>query len=323
MGIEDKVFLVTGGAGFIGSHLVQTLLAQGARKVIALDHLQYGSWRNLESLSSRQTNELQLLTLDFTQLTESELAQLFQGVDYLYHLAAEKHNQSLGSPDRVLDANVNGTYRLFHAATQAGVQKVIFTSSLYAYGSMTPPEMVETQIPKPHTLYGVSKLTGENLLQYFHETYKLRYTTLRLFFTYGPRQFAGMGYKSVIMKNFERILTGLPPTITGNGQQSLDYIYVSDVVRALILSLGQQADAETFNVGSGLAISVLELTNTMLKVANSDLAPQFIAPDWTAGSYRVSNSEKIRRLLHWEPLIPLNEGLSEVYRWMAIQKTLA
>jgi UDP-glucose 4-epimerase len=319
MHIEGRVFLVTGGAGFIGSHLIEYLLLNGARKVIALDYLRYGTWENLNVSVSRLNERLHLITSDFSEMTDAELSQRLQGVDYLYHLAAEKHNQSVDSPERVLAVNVNGTYRLLRAAAKAQVQKVIFTSSLYAYGRMHLPAMVETDIPKPHTVYGVSKLAGENLLHHLYCQYQLRYTVLRLFFTYGARQFAGMGYKSVIVKNFERMLAGMPPIIIGDGQQALDYIYVDDVVRALALSLDSQADQEVLNIGSGQAVTVQALTEQMLLVTESGLNPVFELPDWTAGSCRVSDNRKVKQILQWEPKISLQAGLSEVHRWMQAQ----
>src|SRR5208282_3392702 len=119
----------------------------------------------------------------------------------------------------------------------AGVQKVVFTSSLYAYGRMGAPPLTEEEAPTPHTVYGISKLSGEHLCRHFSLLAKIPVVCLRLFFTYGPRQYSGLGYKSVIVKNFDRILNGQNPIVYGNGNQELDYIYVDDVVSALLLAM--------------------------------------------------------------------------------------
>lgn len=323
MSVQTSCFLVTGGAGFIGSHLVDALLEQGAREVRVLDNLRGGSWDNLADAQARYGDRLVLIEEDFSTAPESALRHALQGVDYLYHLAAEKHQQSVNQPELVLQVNVTGTYRLLQAASQAKVQKVIFTSSLYAYGTMSPPTMEESQVPKPNTVYGISKLTGEQLLHHFYQQYNLRYTTLRLFFTYGPRQFAGLGYKSVILKHFEAILQGKPPTIFGDGTQALDYIYIDDVVRALLLSLSPRADQATLNISNGQPVSINTLTQVILRITHCFLEPIQAPPDWTAGSYRVGNSAMATQRLRWIPATSLENGLIQVYNWLLRRKKQA
>jgi UDP-glucose 4-epimerase len=296
--------------------LVSKLLDEGAQKVIALDNLRCGTWNNLAEPLHKYGPKLIQQAVDFAEMDLESLEKTLAGVDYLFHLAAEKHNQSKASPEHVLNVNVIGTHRLFQAAVHAKVRKTIFTSSLYAYGAMQPPAMTESQIPAPHTVYGVSKLTGEHLLHYLHAQHGMNYTALRLFFVYGPRQYAGMGYKSVILSNFERILQGEPPVIFGNGEQALDYTYVDDVVRALIAGLNPNANGHVINIGSGVATSVNALTCMMMKTAGSAVQPINASPDWTAGSCRVSDNSKARRILGWEPTIPLEAGLHSVYRWL-------
>ena len=312
--VRDASFVVTGGAGFIGSHLVGALLEQGARRVVVLDSLRTGSWRN-----TPEDPRAERITADLGSIAEEELRKLLEGADYLFHLAAEKHNQAIDMPDRVLEVNVNGTFRLFRAAVAARVQKVVFTSSLYAAGRLTLPPMTEADLPEPRTVYGTSKLTGEHLLRYFAISERLRSTSFRLFFVYGPKQFSGTGYKSVIVANFERILRGEAPVIVGDGRQSLDYTHVDDVVRCLMLGLAPAADGEVINVGQGSAVSVNELTELMLEVAGSSLRPVTAPPDWTAGSHRQCRNDKARQLLGWSPLVGLRDGLAGVYAWMREQ----
>ncbi len=309
--VREATFLVTGGAGFIGSHLSRRLLDDGARSVIAMDNLRTGSWNNTPT-----DQRLRRVTADLSLAKTEELSALLDGVDYVFHLAAEKHNQALDIPERILEVNVGATFRLFAAASAAQVKKVVFTSSLYAAGRLHLPAMREDDLPDPRTVYGISKLTGEHLLRHFASAAELHFAALRLFFVFGPRQFAGSGYKSVIVKNFERILRGEAPVIKGDGEQSLDYVYVDDVVEALILSLCPEADGGLFNIASGQAVTVSHLTDEMLTVAGSSLHPAHAAPDWTAGTHRVGDNTRAREVLGWSPTVPLREGLHAVYNWM-------
>jgi len=306
--VRDASFLVTGGAGFIGCHTIDALLRGGARRVIALDNLSTGRWDNVP-----QDDRVERLTADLARVSPQEMQNAFSGVDYLLHLAAEKHNNAIDAPERVLSVNVDATFRLFRAAADARVRKVIFTSSLYANGRLTLPPMREDDVPEPKTVYGISKLAGEHLLRYFAAQ---RWTALRLFFVYGPKQFAGSGYKSVIVTNFERILRSEAPVIFGDGQQALDYVHVSDVTRAILSALAEAADGEVVNVGTGKAVSVKQLTDCMLEVARSSLRPVNAPADWTAGTHRVCDNSKARQLLGWSPSIAMRDGLAEVYAWM-------
>ena len=309
--VRNASFLVTGGAGFIGSHLVEALIRRGASRVTAIDNLRAGDWQRVPNDS-----RVEKLTLDISELSSEELAQLLGGRDFVFHLAAEKHNQSRSTPERVLEVNVNAAFRLFQACAAARVRKVVFTSSLYALGRLTLPPMRESDLPEPRTVYGVSKLAGELLLSHFRVAENLRSSALRLFFVYGPRQLAGGGYKSVIVRNFERILRGERPVIFGDGEQALDYTHVDDVVRALLLALDGKGDGETIHIGSGSAVTVNALTGLMLDIARSSLRPKYEAADETAGWHRVADNRKAQQLLGWTPSIPMPEGLQTVYQWM-------
>jgi UDP-glucose 4-epimerase len=311
--IQDATIMVTGGCGFIGSHLVRELHRRGAGRIIALDSLRYGDRSNLGG--EVEGVEVVKFTLGFDE--PSVLAAKLAGVRFLFHLAAEKHNQSKDDPLAVLRANVDGTYVLLDAAARAGVEKVVFTSSLYAYGRMSGPPFVEDEVPHPRTVYGISKLCGEHLLGHFHAEHGLAYDVLRYLFVYGPRQYAGMGYKSVIVKSFERLLAGEPPVVFGDGAQALDYVFVDDAVEATIGALESDVAGETMNVGSGAATTVRDLIALMQSVAGRSLPARNDPPDWTAGSSRVGDVAKIERLLGWRARTTLREGLEKTFRWMS------
>lgn len=308
---ENKNILVTGAAGFIGSHLCKYLAQVNPRKILALDSLNYGTWQNLGELKN-----IELIKADLAELSSDDFLNLMKKTDYVFHLAAEKHNQSKDSPQKVIDVNISATYRLIDSAAKSSIKKFVFTSSLYAYGNMQSSAMKETDIPKPRTIYGTSKLAGEHILNEFAIKNQLDYNVARLFFTYGTHQYCGMGYKSVIVSNFERIIKGERPTIYGDGEQSLDYIYVNDIIEGLTMLASDKSSRSVFNLGSGTAVSVNTLTKLMLKVSGSKLEPLYCDADWTHGSSRGSDPSKAKQELNWQAKVSLEAGLTKVYEWM-------
>ncbi len=309
--IRDSSIAVTGGCGFIGSHLVAELARRGARRIVVIDSLRYGKRENLPAGVAVEVLQHELGFGDV-----SELERALGGVDMLFHLAAEKHNQSKDDPSRVLRSNVEGTATLYSAAARAGVKKVVFSSSLYAYGRLDGPPMVETEVPLPRTVYGISKLTGEHLLAFFGREHGFSHVTLRYFFVYGPRQFAGTGYKSVIVKSFEHLVRKEPAVIFGDGLQSLDYVYVVDAVDATCRAMESSISGEVLNVGSGISTSVADLVHSITRVAGGSPTPEHGPADWTAGSHRVGNVRRIESVLGWTAETSLEDGLRKTLEWI-------
>jgi len=310
--LAGRVVAVTGGAGFIGSHLVAALLKAGVKRVHVIDSFEYGDPRNIEFGPA----EVEVTKLTLGAGVRDELLPRFENVDYLFHLAAEKHNQSIDNPLKVIDSNISGAYEVLAAACQAGVRKVVFTSSLYAYGRMSGPPFVETELPRPKTVYGISKLAGEHLCSFFQAKRGLQCVSLRYMFVYGPKQFACQGYKSVIVKNFDRLLKGEPPVINGDGRQVLDYIFVEDVVELTMRAMVMPISSEIVNICSGCGISVLSLTDLMQQAAETAYDPVFAAPDSTHGSSRVGDPSRMLSMLQYQPAVPIESGLRITLRWM-------
>lgn len=300
--------LVTGAAGFIGCHLVEALHEQGCA-VIGVDDERSGDWHRLQAPCTQ-------VRRDLADLDPSELTELCSDVDVVFHLAAEKHNSAKATPQRIIDVNISATRRLFDAAATSHRAKVVFASSLYAYGSMGPDRMRESDLPTPKTVYGVSKLAGEHLLRVASDDHGLPWSVARLFFVYGPRQYAEGGYKSVIVSNFERLARGEAPTVYGDGEQSLDYVYVDDVVAALVSMADAGHDGKTLNIASGRPMSVNALTEAMLRVSGSGLAARMCAPDWTGGSSRVGDPAAAARELGWKADTPIEVGLQRCWDWL-------
>ena len=301
--------LVTGAAGFIGSHLCRRLVEDGDAQIVAIDNLRSGDW-------ARCPAGLTKVEADIAEVTASEWQDLCSGVDYVYHLAAEKYNSSKSTPDKVLATNVVATERLSRAAALAGVKRFTFTSSLYAYGSLGPATMCETDVPEPITLYGASKVMGEHILRSIDREIGLSWNVARLFFIYGPRQYADGGYKSVIISNFERLLQTEPALVLGDGNQALDYVYVADCVKALELLGTANIDRQVVNVASGHAYTINELTDWMNTIAGTPGHKLNGPADWTAGSTRVGDAAQIRAVFGWNATTSIEEGLLTVFRWM-------
>ncbi len=313
--MRNKTIVITGGAGFIGSALVRSLLQLGANKIIILDSLEYGDTHNIPS----PTTETEIIFHNITIQSGvyNQLLPILSGVDYVFHLAAEKHNQSILIPHKVLDVNIHGTFELYQACADAGVKKIVFSSSLYAYGRMAGGNFTEQELPTPQTIYGISKLTGENFAHYFFIKYGLPIINLRYLFIYGPRQYNNMGYKSVIVKTMERILRGEKPIINGNGQQILDYVFVDDCVALTINAMQLQTENSPINICSGQGIRVLDLIEKISAIAGYTGGFEYAPPDVTHNTYRVGCPKKCQLFLGVDrPLTTLENGLTTTFEWI-------
>lgn len=312
--IQNSTFAVTGGCGFIGATVVRQLLDQGADRVVILDSLKAGRRERLP-----EDQRLVFVETTLGDVPVETLTRQFRGIDGVFHLAAEKHRPSLDSPRELVLTNVLGTRDVIEAGRAAGIRKLIFSSSLYAYGRMSGAPMVETEPCHPHTLYGTTKLAGENLVEAAYRRGDFAAVSLRYFFVYGPRQYVGTGYKSVVVANFERLRRNEPPIIHGDGEQSLDYSHVDDTARATILAMSREVNGKVLNVGSGRALSVNELTAAMMEAADVRFEPVFDDADDTAGSCRVANTGHAESLLGFRSHVPLEEGLRSTWEWVRAQ----
>lgn len=295
--------VVTGGLGFIGHHLVNRLIEFG-HEVVIVDSGASGD-------AARATQGVSLVHRDIRSLAIEEAEEIMHGCEWVFHLAAHKHQSESSDPDGMIDANVHATYRLMKAAATAGVKRFVFASSLYAYGSMGPNVMAESDVPVPTTLYGATKLFGESLVAGFNsrEEIETSYGAARLFFIYGPGQYSEGGYRSVIGISMERILDGLPPIQYGDGEQSLDYVYVQDCVDALIALAENRECREPVNVCSGVPRKVKDLISSICRISNTQLPPIPAESDWTHGSTRFGSPTKAYEILGWQATTDLDTGL--------------
>ena len=305
-----KRYVITGAAGFIGLHLCQEILKMPDVTVIGIDNERSGDW-------SRVSPAVEQHKLDIGQISVADWKKLLKPGDVIFHLAAEKYNSSKSTPERVLSCNVTGTERMIRAAAEVGVSRFVFTSSLYSYGSMGPDVMSEFDVLKPKTIYGASKAIGEDFLRVYNKTHDLSYTVARLFFIYGPNQYADGGYKSVIQVNFERILNNDKPVIFGDGEQELDYVYITDCIDALLLLSKSSIDGETVNIASGRGITINALTDIMINVTDKVAEIVYGPNDWTANSKRIGNPTRMETVFDWHSTTSMKNGLSEVWQWLS------
>lgn len=301
--------LVTGGAGFIGSHLVDRLLKTG-NEVVCLDNLSEGSLKNLEEADSYENFRF----IQGDVRSEKDLEESIRNVDAVFHEAAITSVPfSVENPDLTRDVNVNGTVNVLEKSIEEGVDKFVFASSCAVYGKPNSIPISEDSSLNVLSPYAESKLSGEDKCKECAKKNDLETVILRYFNVYGPRQ-SGGSYAGVIVKFLERLKKGRPPIIYGDGEQTRDFVNVRDVVRANLVALKKDGvNSEEFNVGSGIAISINDLCEKILQITgNSELKPVYI--DSREGEVRHSKADlsKSSQVLGYEPEISLEEGLNEL-----------
>lgn len=311
MTLSDSRVLVIGGAGFVGSHLVDQLTEEPVREIVVLDNFVRGTRANL-----RQAVQDERVRVVEESITDLELLRdLMQDTDYVFHLAALWLYECVHQPRAALEVNVVGTYNVVETAQQAGVKKVVYSSSASVYGDALFTPMTEEHPFNNRTMYGATKIAGEQFFRAFYEQHCLDYVGLRYMNIYGPRMDYKGTYVSVIMKVLDRIDRGLPPIIFGDGSQSYDFVHVDDVARANILALRSDATDGFFNIGMGVRTSINELVHLLLNITGSGLKPEYRPQEQMFVTHRVGSTEKAKQMLGFRAEIPLDEGLRSVVEW--------
>ncbi|MEQ1896500.1 MAG: SDR family oxidoreductase [Vicinamibacterales bacterium] len=302
-------YLVTGGAGFIGSHLAEALITRGDA-VRVVDDLSTGRLENLAHLPS----------VEFVQgdLADPGVAvSVMRGVDYVLHEAAiPSVARSVADPAQSNRANVDATLNVLVAARDAGVSRLVFAGSSSVYGDTPGLPKDEAMPTSPSSPYAVQKLAGEQYCQLFHRLYGLETVITRYYNVFGPRQDPGSPYSGVISLFTMALLEGRTPLILGDGEQSRDFTYVGNVVNGVLLALAAPDVAgEVINVATGHRVSLLRLLSTLAGLIGVEATPEF--GEARPGEVRDSQADigKARRLLGYEPAIPFEEGLRQTVAW--------
>ncbi|MBP6821800.1 MAG: SDR family oxidoreductase [Acidobacteria bacterium] len=307
---DQKLYLVTGGAGFIGSHIAEALVKRGER-VRVFDNLMTGKRENLAHLAGK----VEFIEADIRDY--SSIRQALDGVSIVYHEAAiPSVPRSVAEPQLNHDANVNGTFNVLMAARDAGVKRVIFAASSSAYGDTEVLPKVETMLPNPLSPYAAAKLVGELYCQTFTQVYGLETVALRYFNVFGPRQDPTSPYSGVISKFVTSLLNNQAPTIFGDGEQSRDFTYIANVVDAnLRAAEAPEAAGQVMNLGIGERITLNQLFDELQKIIGTTLKPRY--EEARAGDVRHSLADIARaeKLLGYRPLVGLAEGLKHTVDW--------
>jgi nucleoside-diphosphate-sugar epimerase len=305
-------YLVTGGAGFIGSHIVQTLLEQG-ESVRVLDNFSTGKRENLEPLT-QQFNGDRLEILEGDLRDASCVEEAVRGVEVIFHEAAfVSVPQSIEEPQTCFEVNIKGTSLLFDSARKAGVKRAVVASSAAIYGDSDALPLVEDTPPRPMSPYAVSKRVKEMYAELFTSSYGLEVVALRYFNVYGPRQRHDSMYAAAVPIFARRLLNGKPVTVFGDGSQTRDLINVRDVVRAnLIAAEHWDAAGQIFNICTGIETGILDLLDVLYELLPNSPSHEFAEP--RAGDiYRSAGSpQKAADMLDFRAQISLVDGLEEV-----------
>ncbi len=303
--------LVIGGAGFIGSTIVDQLLETDVREVIVLDNFLRGTRANLEHAAA----DRRVRIVEGSILDRELLATLMAGTDYVFHLAALWLYECVHEPRSALHVNVGGTYNVVEAAHAAGVKKVVYSSSASVYGNARTLPMTEEHPFDNRTMYGATKIAGEQFFRAFYEQHTLDWVGLRYMNVYGPRMDDKGTYVSVIVKVLDRIARGERPLVYGDGTQAYDFVHVWDVARANILALESDATDICFNVGTGVQTTIDTLVTHLLELTGSDLEIEYLPQEQTFVTNRVGSTENAERAIGFVASVPLAEGLQSVVDW--------
>jgi UDP-glucose 4-epimerase len=310
--------MVTGGAGTIGSTIVDQLVAAGAGEVIVLDNFVRG----------RRENLAQALTSGRVRVEDGDIRdgkfvrRLMSGIDVVFHQAAIRITQCASEPRLALEVLVDGTYEIVEAAADAGVRKLVAASSASVYGLADHFPTTERQHPYDNdTLYGAAKTFNEGLLRSFHAMRGLDYVALRYFNVYGPRMDIHGLYTEVLIRWMERIEAGQPPLILGDGLQTMDFVYTEDIARANLLAASSDATDQVFNIASSTETSLIELAQALQRAMGSDLDLEFGPPRGVNGvTRRLADTSAAAQVLGWKADIGLDEGLTRLVSWWRGQR---
>jgi len=322
---QGRRVLITGGAGLVGSHIVDLLVAdhaaQSPPEIIVLDNFVRGQRANLAAAVARAP--VRIVEGDIRD--RAVLADVMRGVDVVFHQAAIRITQCAEEPRLALEVMADGTFNVLEAAVHAGVKKVIAASSASVYGMADQFPTPEAQHPYGNrTLYGAAKAFNEGLLRSFHDMYGLDYVALRYFNVYGPRMDIHGAYTEVFIRWMERIAAGQPPLIFGDGSQTMDFIYIEDVARANILAARAGVTDQVFNVASGSETSLTELAHALLRVMGSSLQPEY-GPERKVNPVprRLADTRAAERLLGFCSQVRLQDGLHRLVDWWQRERACA
>jgi UDP-glucose 4-epimerase len=310
--ISGARFLITGGAGFVGSTIADQLIAAGASEVRIIDNFVRGTWSNVKSA----------LASGKVKVTEGDIRdadlvdRLTDGVDYVFHQAALRITRCAEAPREATEVLMTGTLNVLESAVRHKVKKIVAASSASVYGEPSYLPIDEAHPFNNRTMYGAGKVANEQMYRAYYTTSGLPYVALRYFNVYGPRMDLTGVYTEVLIRWLDAIEAGKPPLIFGDGEQSMDFVFIDDVAKANILSLQSDVTDEVFNVGTGVQTNLNQLCAALLKISGSSLKPEYREARAVANvTRRRAAIEKAEKMLGFRATISLEDGLRRLTEW--------
>ena len=319
--MRDKTVLITGGAGLIGSHIAELLAGEGVASIRVLDNFVRGRRSNLSGIPA--TAPLEIIEGDIRDV--DTVRRAVEGCHTVFHQAAIRITQCAEEPRLAVDVLSTGTFNVLEAAVDAGVRKVVAASSASVYGMADTFPTTEDQHPyNNRTLYGAAKAYNEGLLASFHEMYGLEAVALRYFNVYGPRMDIHGAYTEVLVRWMERIERGEPPLIFGDGEQTMDFVYVDDIARANLLAAKTSVGYAAFNVARGVEVSLNDLAHALLRTMGSTLPVEY-RPERKVNPVprRLADTTRAAKALGFKAQIDLEEGLRRLVAWWRAERAPA
>jgi len=313
MNLQDKSILVIGGAGFIGSHVVDLLLKEDIKKVVVYDNFSRGTKENLSQALADERCSIYDIGGDILQ--SDILDEAISEADGVVHLAALWLLQCQNFPRASFDVNIRGTFNVLESCAKHGVERLVYSSSASVYGNAVEKPMTEDHPYNNWTFYGATKIAAEHMFKAYHKRYGLKGVGLRYMNVYGPRQDYKGAYTSIIMKALDNINNGKPPVVFGDGSQTFDFIEVNDVARANVMSLKSDIPFGFYNVGSGKGTTIKELVKLILKISKCNLKIVYKDVGEEFVTDRIGSSSMAKEDLSFEYEIGLKEGLKKVIEW--------
>jgi UDP-glucose 4-epimerase len=311
--IRESTILVTGGAGFIGSYVIEELLPLQPKKIIIIDNFIRGTMTNMKNFINNPLIEFHKGDIRDLDLLE----KCITGTDFVFHMAALRINACAANPREGFDVMLKSTFELASLCVKHKVKKVIYSSSASVYGLAQHFPTPETDNPyNNQTFYGAAKMWGEQLFRSFKFMYNLDYVALRYFNAYGPRMDTDGKYTEVMIKWLDCIRDGKNPLIFGDGSTTMDFVYVGDIAKANLAALQEDITDEVFNIGNKEETSLKELLTVLLRVNESSLKPEFKEENSiNPVSRRLAEISKAKRLLHFSPTVNIEKGLKSLSEW--------
>lgn len=318
MRLSGEKLVVIGGAGLIGSHLIDQLIAEPVAEIVVFDNFVRGTRSNLaHAAADRRVKIVEGSVTDLPLLTS-----ILEGAAGVFHLAALWLYECVHEPRSAIDVNVVGTFNVIETCQRAGVRKVVYSSSASVYGDAVFTPMSEDHPFNNRTMYGATKIAGEQFFRASYEQHRLDYVGLRYMNVYGPRMDDKGAYVSVIMKVLDRIEQNLPPVIFGDGSQSYDFIHVIDVARANVLAMTSDCTDTFYNVGAGVKTTINELVRCLLDLTGSPLVPEHRDQPMFV-THRVGSTAKAADELGFTARVALEAGLQSVLEWRRADRARA